>query len=406
MENNTTTKVAGDFLTKLFIKNYKDVNDQKVRRQFGNLSSIAGIAVNMLLFITKFIVGTLSESVSVVGDAFNNLSDAGSSVISFLSFRMSNKPADQEHPFGHARIEYISSSVVAVVILFIGFELLKTSVEKIITPAAVAFNIVTVSVLVLSILLKFWLYFFNKRIGLYINSTLMQATAADSLSDVLSTSVVLLSVIVGYFTNAHLDGWMGILVSLFILVSGIKILRETVDSIIGRAPSQELTEMIENFIKKYDGVLGIHDLVVHDYGPQHCFASAHVEVDANEDILKSHDLIDNIEREMLIEHGIHLVIHLDPIVVDDPYVNKMKKLTEKIVKDIDSSLTIHDFRVVEGTTHNNLIFDVVVPYQCKLSEETIHDKIVEKINEIDEKLYVVLTVDRCFVSTPNQKPMK
>lgn len=406
MKDINPKKVAGGFLAKLFIKNPEDVNDREVRKQFGNLSSIAGIAVNLILFITKFIAGTLSGSIAIVGDGFNNLSDAGSSVISFISFKMSSKPADKEHPFGHARIEYISSSVVAVIILFIGFELLKTSVGKIFNPEAVAFSIAVIFVLVLSILLKLWLYYFNKRIGAHINSTLMEATAADSLSDVLATSVVLLSVIIERFSGFKADGYMGVVVSAFIMFSGVKILRETMDSIIGRGPSKELINLIENFIRKYDGVLGIHDLMVHDYGPGHCFASAHVEVDANEDLLKSHDLIDNIERDISIDHGIHLVIHLDPIVTDDPYVNELKQLTEQIVGDIDSSLSIHDFRVVRGHTHTNLIFDVLLPYQCKLSEETIQDMVIDKISEIDKKLYVVLTIDRSFVSSPNQKTMK
>ena len=399
-------KAVGGFLTKLFIKNHDNADDSKVRRQYGNLSSIAGITVNLLLFITKFIVGTLSGSIAIVGDAFNNLSDAGSSVISFISFKMSSKPADKEHPFGHARIEYISSSVVAVIILFIGFELLKTSIDKIVNPLSVVFSTVTVSVLVLSILLKLWLYFFNKRIGAHINSTLMKATAADSLSDVLATSVVLLSIIVGHFTNFKLDGYMGVIVSVFIMVSGINILRETVNSIIGRGPSKELINLIKNFIGKYDGIIGIHDLVVHDYGPGHCFASAHVEVDANEDLLKSHDLIDNIERDISIDHGINLVIHLDPIVTDDPYVQELKQLTEKIVTDIDNSLSIHDFRIVKGSTHKNLIFDVSMPYQCSLSEESIQEQIIEKISEVDKDLHVVLTIDHSFVSSPNRKTMK
>jgi len=406
VKNTDGKNIAGGFLARLFIKNREDVKDRKVRKQYGNLSSIAGITVNLILFITKFVVGTLSGSIAIVGDGFNNLSDAGSSVISFISFRMSSKPADKEHPFGHARIEYISSSVVAVIILFIGFELMKTSVGKIFNPEAVAFSIAIVVVLVLSILLKLWLYRFNKKIGVYIGSTLMEATAADSLSDVLATSVVLLSVFIERFANFKADGYMGVIVSVFIIVSGVKILRETVDSIIGSGPSKELTTLIENFIRKYDGVLGIHDLVVHDYGPGHCFASAHVEVDANEDLLKSHDLIDNIERDISIDHGIHLVVHLDPIVTDDPYVNELKQVTEKIVGDIDSSLSIHDFRVVRGHTHTNLIFDVLVPYQCKLSEGAIQEKIIDKISEIDKKLYVVLTIDRSFVSSPNQKTMK
>jgi len=406
MEGKIPRKGALFFLTKLFIKNHEDVNNRKVRKQYGNLASIAGITVNLLLFFAKFAAGMLSGSISIVGDAFNNLSDAGSSVISFISFKLSSKPADKEHPFGHARIEYISSSLVAVVILFIGFELLKTSIDRIINPEAVILSAVTVIILVVAVASKFWLYYLNKRIGTYIDSALMHATAADNLSDVLATSAVLVSAVVEQFTDFRIDGYMGVIVSCFIMVSGIKILKEMLDSIIGRAPSKELISLIENFILKYEGVLGIHDLVVHDYGPQHCFASAHVEVDANEDLLKSHDLIDNIERDISIDHGIHLVVHLDPIVTDDPYVNKLRELTEKIVADIDGSLSVHDFRVVKGSTHNNLIFDVLVPFQCTISEEVIRDKIIERIKETDKNLNVVLTIDRTFVSSPNQKVLK
>lgn len=406
MKGKDPKRAAGGFLARLFIKNHGNTGDERVRKQYGNLTSIAGIVVNVLLFVTKFIVGTLAGSIAIVGDGFNNLSDACSSVISFISFRMSAKPADKEHPFGHARIEYISSSVVAVIILFIGFELFKTSVGKIIRPEDKVFSAATVSVLALSIVSKFWLYFFNKRIGTHIDSTLMKATAADSLSDVLATSVVLLSIIAGYFTGLKLDGYMGVIVSVFILVSGIRILRETMDSIIGCGPSKELINLIENFIGRYEGVIGVHDLVVHDYGPEHCFASAHVEVDANEDLLKSHDIIDNIERDIEIDHGIHLVIHLDPIVTDDPYVQEMRQITEKIVADIDSSLSIHDFRIVKGSTHKNLIFDVSMPCHCKLSREDVQERITERIGEIDKNLHVVLTIDRSFVSTRNQKTIK
>lgn len=394
------------FLVRQFIENHSDVKSTKVRKQYGNLSSITGIVVNVLLFAAKFIMGTLSGSVSIVGDSVNNLSDAGSSIISLVSFTMSAKPADNDHPFGHARIEYISSSVVAAIILFIGFELMKTSIDKIIHPAMVVFRLVTVAVLVLSIIFKLWLYFFNKRLGQQINSTILQATAADSLSDVLATSAVLLSGAISHFTGIQLDGYMGAVVAVFIMISGIKILRKTFNSILGEGPSDELIEQIEHFIRKYDGVLGLHDLVVHDYGPGHIFASVHVEVDSNVDILISHDLIDNIERDIAIDQGIHLVIHLDPIVVNDPYVNKLQFMTEQVVKGIDSTLSIHDFRVVKGTTHNNLVFDVLVPQECIVSESKLQQMIPQKISEINSKLYVVITIDRSYVSLRNQKTIQ
>lgn len=354
--NNQVQTVRGltGFLVKLFVKKPEDTKNVKVREQYGKLSSITGIVVNLLLFASKFIIGTISGSISIVGDSVNNLSDAGSSIISLISFKLSNKPADTGHPFGHARVEYISSSIIAVIILFIGVELMKTSVNKMIRPEAVDFNFIIILILVLSISTKAWLYFFNRKLGRRIDSTILQATAADSLSDVLATSAVLLSGIISRITGLMLDGWMGAVVAVLILLSGVKILKKTISSILGEAPSGDTIQQIEEFIQKYEGVLGIHDLVVHDYGPAHCFASVHVEVDSNVDILVSHDLIDNIERDIAFDMGIHLVIHLDPLVTDNPYVNELQRLTEDVVKNIDNSLSIHDFRVVIGSSHNNL----------------------------------------------------
>lgn len=390
-------------LVKAFIRNHANVKNPKVREQYGKLSGITGIVINLLLFAVKFTTGTLSGSISIVGDSVNNLSDAGSSIISLVGFRLSGKPADSGHPFGHARAEYVTSSVVAVIILFIGFELMKTSIDKIFHPETVEFSPYVIVILVLSIGLKAWLYFFNRKLGRRIDSTTLQATAADSLSDVLATSTVLLSGVISRITGIQLDGWMGAAVALFIMLSGVKILRKTVSSILGEGPSQETVQKIESFIRKYEGVLGLHDLVVHDYGPGHCFASVHVEVDYNVDILVSHELIDNIERDIAFELGIHLVIHLDPIVTDNPYVQELQRMAEAVVREIDESLSIHDLRVVKGSNRNNLLFDVTVPPECKLSEKRIQDRIVERINEIDSSLCVVLTLDRSYVSSPNQK---
>ncbi len=406
--NNQVQTIRGltGFLVKLFVRKPEDTKNVKVREQYGKLSSITGIVVNLLLFTSKFIIGTLSGSISIVGDSVNNLSDAGSSIISLVSFKLSSKPADTGHPFGHARVEYISSSIIAVIILFIGVELMKTSVNKMIRPEAVDFNFIIILILVLSISSKAWLYFFNRKLGRRIDSTILQATAADSLSDVLATSAVLLSGIISHITGLMLDGWMGAVVAVLILLSGVRILKKTISSILGEAPSGETIQQIEGFIRKYEGVLGIHDLVVHDYGPGHCFASVHVEVDSNVDILVSHDLIDNIERDIAFDMGIHLVIHLDPLVIDNPYVNELQRLTENVVKNIDNSLSIHDFRVVIGSSHNNLIFDVLVPGECKLSEHSIEERIIQGIKALDNKLYVVLTLDRSYVSSPNQKIIK
>ncbi len=405
-EQSLEVKGISGFLVKNFIKNHTNVKNTKVREQYGKLSSITGIVINLILFAVKFAIGTISGSVSIVGDSVNNLSDAGSSIISLISFRLSNKPADTGHPFGHARVEYVSSSVVAVIILFIGFELMQTSIQKIFKQETVEFNLFIIIILALSIGLKAWLYCFNRKLGRRIDSTILQATAADSLSDVLATSVVLISGVISRITGVQLDGWMGTAVAAFIMLSGVKILRKTISSILGEGPSRETIQKIEGFIRKYEGVLGIHDLVVHDYGPGHCFASVHVEVDYNVDILASHDLIDNIERDIAFDLGIHLVIHLDPIETDNPFVDELQRMTENVVREVDDSLSIHDFRVVKGSTHNNLIFDVLVPAECKLNESKIQDRIINKINDIDSSLYVVLTLDRSYVSSPNQKIIK
>ena len=392
-----------NFLLKRFIKNYKNVKNSKVRDQYGRLSSIVGIIVNIFLFATKFVVGTLSHSVSITGDAINNLSDAGSSVISLVSFKMSSKPADNKHPFGHARIEYVASSIVAVVILLIGVELLRTSFDKILHPIAIKFSIYTVFILAFSIIAKLWLYHLNTNFGKDIDSSMLHATATDSLSDVLATAAVLTSTIISPLINFQLDGFMGIAVGIFIMLSGINILKGTMDSILGQGPSNESIDLIDTYIRKYDGVMGIHDLVVHDYGPNRCFASVHVEVDANVNILDSHDLIDNIERDISVDLGIHLVIHLDPIVMDNPIVNELHLLTEQLISSVDESLSMHDFRVVKGTTHSNLIFDVMVPYQCKKRDKQILEEIIGRMKEKDKSLYVVITIDRSYVSSPNHK---
>jgi cation diffusion facilitator family transporter len=392
-----------NFLVKLFVKDYKNVNDSKVRERFGKLSSITGILVNVLLFALKFVAGKLSNSVSIVADAMNNLSDAGSSVISLISFKISGKPADKEHPFGHERMEYIASSVVSVIVILIGFELLKSSVQKVLNPSPVEVNTLSLCILAFSIAAKLWLYLFNTKLSKRIGSTVMRTTAADSLSDVLATSAVLVSAVISPLIGFQLDGFMGAVISVFIMVTGIKILKEPLDLLLGNVPPDELINLIENFIKKYEGVMDIHDLIVHNYGPNRCFASVHVEVDAKQDILKSHDLIDYIERDILEDLNIHLVIHLDPIVIDDPYVIMLYDMTKQIIREIDETLTVHDFRVAKGITHSNLIFDVTVPYEYKKNDCLILEEITRKIREKDKSLYAVVTIDRTYVSSPGNR---
>ncbi len=392
-----------DCLFKYFIKNNEEVKNPQVREQYGKLSSVVGIVVNVFLFIIKFTIGTLSHSVSIIGDAVNNLSDAGSSVISLLSFKMSNKPPDKDHPFGHARIEYVASSIVGLIILLIGWELIKTSFDKILHPSAIEFSIAAIFILAFSILAKLWLYRLNINVGRRINSSVIKATAADSLSDVMATSAVLASTIISPLIGFQLDGYMGVAVAIFIMISAIKILKDMLDSLLGKMPSNDLINMIVSHIKKYHGVIGIHDLVVHDYGPNRCFASVHVEVDARVDVLESHDLIDNIERNIAVELGIPLTIHMDPIVMDDPFVNEMYQLTEQLIKKIDTSLSMHDFRVVKGATHSNIIFDVTVPFHCKMEENQIIDEITSEIKELKINLFPVITIDRSYVEYLNNK---
>ena len=380
-------------LIKLFIKNPEDILQGAVRQQYGLLSSVVGIIVNLLLFAAKFTVGTLFHSISVTADGLNNLSDAGSSVISLASFKLSARPADKGHPYGHARIEYLASSIVAVLILFVGFELSKSSVEKIRNPGLIDFSLITVIVLVLSIGIKFWLYTFNHSLGKKTNSTLMQSTAADSLSDAMATSAVLISTILSPLIKFQLDGYIGLIVAALIIYSGFKVLKHTVDQILGQGPGGELVKLIEDFIKKYAGVINIHDLMVHDYGPNRTFASAHVEVDANVDIRISHDLIDNIEKDIQTAYQINLTIHLDPLIMDDPAVDTLRELTAHVIASVDPGLTFHDFRAVIGQTHSNLIFDIVIPFSYKLKNAELIKTIQAGLRNQDSRLVATIKID-------------
>lgn len=386
-----------NFLVRLFVKDYENLQDAEVRTRYGNMTSLVGIIVNVFLFVIKFIVGRLFHSVAIIADAVNNLSDAGSSIISLLSFKLSGMPADKEHPFGHERMEYLASSLVGFFIIILGFELLKTSFAKILRPDVISFSLLTVCVLLFSIGAKFWLYKFNAGLGDRVDSSMMKATAADSLSDVLATSAVLLSTLLSPLFGIQLDGYMGVAVSLLIIYSGINIMKEMWDTLLGKKPSEELVQQLENTINRYGGVLGTHDLVIHSYGPRRYFATVHVEVDAREDILASHDLIDNIEREVARELNTHLVIHMDPLTQDDPDVLRLRDMTAQIVADINESLTIHDFRVVKGVTHNNLIFDVVIPHQFAQKDREIIEEITDRIKEQEQNLFPVITIDRSFV---------
>ena len=386
-----------DLLCKIFVKDHKNTTDPHVRSAYGTLVSIVGILLNLLLFAAKFLVGTLFGAVSIVADAVNNLSDAGSQIISLISFRISAKPADREHPFGHARIEYVASMIVSFLILHIGLDLLMESIDKIIHPQLPEKSWLAVWVLLGSILFKLWLALFNNRIGKRINSSVMRATAQDSLSDVFSTTGVLIAtLLLLLFPNLtlNLDAYMGVIVAVLILVAGLKILNETKNSILGEAPAEEIVENINSTVSKYDGVIGIHDLTVHNYGPGHVIAALHVEVDGKVDVFVSHDMIDNIERELRRNCGIEATIHMDPVITDDARINTLKPLVEATVREIDPSLRIHDFRFVEGATHTNLIFDIAVPFEIKKSDEEIKQQVADKISRLDPSYFTVVTVDR------------
>ena len=386
-----------DLLSRLFIKNHNDVSDGHVRRAYGTLVSIVSMLLNILLFAAKFTVGTIFGSVSITADAVNNLSDAGSQIISFISFRISAKPADREHPFGHARIEYVASMIVSFLILLIGVELLKESVAKILSPEPPERSWVAAAVLGLSILVKLWLGVFNKKIGKRIDSSVMRATAADCLSDALATGAVLISTLILLLfpsVTLNLDAYMGVIVAILILIAGVKILNETKNSILGEAPSDEIVKQITEVVQSYPDVLGIHDLTVHNYGPGHVIAALHVEVDGKIDVFHTHDVIDNIERQLRRERSIEATIHMDPIVTDDDAVNKLRQRTVEAVCEIDPSLRIHDFRFVAGKTHSNLIFDVVVPFEIKRSDEEIRRAVEDRISRLDPSYFTVLTIDR------------
>lgn len=379
------------------IPDHENVKDERVRSAYGKAASFVGIASNAFLFAGKLAVGMISGSVAIMADAVNNLSDASSSIISLLGFKMADRPADAKHPYGHGRYEYLSGLMVAVMILVIGVELLKSSVEKIFSPSDVIFSWVTVAVLAASIAVKLWLAMFNRKIGKKIHSTALEATADDSRNDVISTGVVLAATLISHFFGWQLDGWMGAAVAVFILVSGFGLVNEAVDPMLGSVPSAELVQHIRERVLSYPGVLGVHDLMVHDYGPGRQFASVHVEMSAREDPLVSHDLIDNIENDFLKNEKLHLVVHYDPVVTDDPRLPVMRKLVSSIVKEIHPQMTVHDLRIVPGTTHVNVVFDCVVPYGFEMDEGEIRKQIQDGVSKEYPNYYCVATLERSYI---------
>ncbi len=381
-------------LLKLFVKNHEKTSEPKVRSAIGRLSGLVGIVCNLLLFGGKLAVGTLTGSVSITADAMNNLTDASSSVVTLVGFKLAEKPADEDHPYGHARFEYLSGLAVAALILIIGFELAKGSVEKIFHPQATAFSLVAMAVLGASMIVKLWLALFNGKLGRLIASGTLAATAADSRNDCIATLAVLAAALVEYFTRLPVDGWMGLGVAIFILISGVKLAKETISPLLGEAASPELQQRIVSQIQEEPLVLGYHDLMVHDYGPGQRFASIHVEMDQHEDPLHCHEIIDNLERACLASHGVHLVIHYDPVVTDDPEMNRLRDLVRQALQAYDGRLSVHDFRMALSTGHQNLIFDVTLPVDLAGQEKQIQQAVDGALARQEPgTYYTVITFD-------------
>lgn len=384
-------------LIRLFVRNYQDTSNARVRESYGKFSGTVGIITNLILSAGKLAAGVVFHSIAVTADAVNNLSDSFSSVVTLVGFKMAAKPADTDHPYGHARIEYISGLIVSLVVFVAGFQLAQTSVGKIVHPEATEFSGIVVAVLVGSVLIKAWQSFFYRTVGRLISSSTISAAAADSMTDVISTSTILAGALITRLTGFNLDGYMGFAVAVMIMITGFRLARETSNPLLGEAPPKELVDDIYRTIKGYSGILGIHDLNVHNYGPGRCFATVHCEVPAERDILISHDIIDNIEREFLEQKGIHLVIHMDPVTTDDPRTNQLKIQVSEFLQNIAPGIGMHDFRVVWGPTHANLVFDVCVPFEFSMTDEELVAAISGKIAKLEGHYYPVITVDHDYV---------
>lgn len=383
-------------LVKLFIRDSENTRNPQVRTAYGTLGSVAGIVTNILLAILKYVAGMLSGSISVTADAINNLSDAGASIISLVGVKLSAKPADKGHPYGHGRVEYISALAVAFLVLLMGIELFKSSVDKITNPVPVKFSIVSLCILIFSIFAKLWLGFFNKKLGKKINSAPMMAVMKDCFSDCLATSVAAIAIIVSAFSDINIDGYLGIIVACFIFIAGFNILKETMADLLGKPAEKEFVDEITNKILSYDKIVGVHDMIIHDYGPGRKFASAHAEVPSNENIMEIHDVIDLIERDILNDFGMIISIHMDPIIVDDEKINALRQMTSSLVVEMCEEMSIHDFRVVDGPTHTNLIFDLIVPHKYHMNNDEVRSEIENKLSKIDERYFAVITVEHSF----------
>ena len=382
-------------LIRLFIRNPEDTKSSGARYAYGRLAGAAGLCANLLLFLAKLLAGLLSSSMAIVADAFNNLSDAGSSIVTLVGFKLSSAPPDKEHPFGHGRMEYLTAMAVAVMIMLAGLELAKSSVEKILHPAETDFSLLSVGILAAAIVVKLWMAAFFRGIGRRIDSEALLVAGADSRNDVICTGVVLLSSLVGLATGWEIDGWVGTAVALFVLWSGFSVLKDTVSPLLGQAPEPAMVEGIRDAVLAHDGVVGVHDLMVHNYGPGRCVISLHAEVPAHEDMLRSHDLIDRIEKEIAGKYNAMVCIHMDPVETDDPKVEELRGFVGDILRGMDPGLSLHDFRVVFGQTHTNLIFDLVVPFGYK-DADGLCGEIQHRVWERDPNLFVVATVEHSY----------
>ncbi|MCI8349141.1 MAG: cation transporter [Firmicutes bacterium] len=386
-----------NFLFKRFIKDYENIKDTKVRDQYGKLAGIVGIISNSILCIAKILVGFISGSIAIVADGVNNLADASSSLITLAGFKLASMPEDEEHPYGHARIEYLSGMAVSVMIILVGVELGKSSIDKIIDPSPLEFSWTLVLVLIFAIAIKIWQALFNISAGKKIDSVALIATGTDSRNDVISTTIVLAGVLIGHFANVQIDGYLGLLVALFILWSGISLVKETISPLLGEAPDPELVAQIAQIAKSHEGILDIHDLVVHNYGPGKIFASIHLEVDASVDVMVSHDLIDNIEHDIANELNINITAHMDPVDLSTPYRDEVMQLIKDTIEPLDGVIGMHDLRMVTGPTHTNVIFDVVISSGCKMLCEEIKDVIDKNIQKKYPNFFTVIDFDKSYI---------
>lgn len=385
------------FLIRRLVPAGTDPDNAAVRERCGVVSGGIGIALNLLLCAGKFAAGAVSGSISVMADAFNNLTDAASSVVTLIGFRLAGQKPDEEHPFGHGRMEYLTGLIISMLILLVGFELGKSSAEKILHPEAVSFSALSAVILALSICVKLWMCFFNRTLAKKIGSAALDATATDSLSDVVTTSVVLVGLLIGHFARIQIDGWLGVVVAVFILRAGLGAIKDTLDPLLGQAPDPALVKKVQNTVLSHSEIVGIHDLIIHDYGPGRRMLSLHAEIPADADIMAAHDVIDHIERELRDTYSVEAVIHMDPIVVGDEFTDRMRELAAGKAAQIDPSISIHDFRVTRGPLHTNLIFDMVVPHSCKLTNDQVRAAIAAAMKAEDEHYFTVVEIDRSYV---------